>query len=927
MADIVNQILLNVEAGDASTKIGDIKRAIKELEGVALAAGDANSEAFLKATQAAGQLRDRLEDVKDATKTFKGDPLEGLSKGLGSLKGRLTDLDFQGFNDEVGRLKTLSKQVSFKELASSVGETGKSFLSLGKILLTNPIFLIATAVTGIIANFDKLVNAGGLVGRIFGSIKDAIDSVINGITAFTDAIGLTSIKSQQEFDKTVEGRGEALDEIERQRRKAIAEARAAGKNEEEIANGVAAANAKAEQDKRAEYQKTIDKRNEIAAENQRLFDEEVKKYKDLDVTPVSPIVLKPIDAKVEEEYKKALDGLAELDIQAKESAGDRNVKSLQEAAANEDKKKADALAAAEKRKQALEKAQAEELKIVRDGLNNELLERKQFYDKELADLIAAKTKEGDFSAEAEQEIADKRKENSLKLLQDNLAILEQEKTEVANNKKLSNKDRIALEEELANKILETRNQITVGIRDIEKANVEELQKDVKEAYAGIAAGITQEQSQEVLDLTNQTNQELAALNEQYRNGEIKSLDEYEQKKAAIIEKEEDGRRQIELEAAQKRLENTKNESNNALKLAEEAFGIESQQYKDAKAKFDSERIAGEQAVADKIREINQDLTDDAIAEEQKLAAEREKNRQSILKINEDTFNSISALISQTSVGFENLGSDILQAASNIGGQITATINTFTDKNATASDKLIAGFQAASAAIGEIGNILSAEADRRIEEINLVKDTELQASEDSKNKQIADLETQLEEGTITQEQFDKKKIKIEQDLEIQKFKINEKAREAEYNAKKKVFEQEKKIRIAQAIASGAQAAISAFASGAAVPVVGPTIVGPAFAAVAAAFTAAQVALISAQKFESFQAGTPPTFSTPSTGGGGEGGGGGNQNTFSPPQFFGLGQGIFQNQAAGNQTQQVVVLESDITNVQNRVRVIEDRATIG
>lgn len=885
MADIVNQILLNVEAGDASTKIGDIKRAIKELEGIALAAGDANSDAFLKATQAAGQLRDRLEDVKDATSTFKGDPLEGLSKGLGSLKGRLTDLDFQGFNAEVGRLGKLTEQVKFKDVASSVGETAKSFGTLGKVLLTNPIFLLATAVTTIIANFDELKQAGGLIGNLFTAIGNSIDFLIQGLKELGDFLGLTDFKAQELIKNQEQAAKDSLVNI----RDFI----------QNIGKDV--------EDKRQDF---IQK----AGGDLKQGAEDYQKYVDQVTTDNQQLIT---------DYEKLVDEGKKVDDYQKDrySAAVKENKELVDSVKKTQKEISNTQSTSNAPK--IAEAQSNELKAVKDGLSKQLLERKQFYDKELADLIAAKTAAGDFSAEAEQEIADRRKDNSLKLLQDNIDILEQEKKEIVNNKKLSNKDRIALEEELANKILETRNQITVGIRDIEKTNAVELQKDVQEAYSGIAASITQEQSKELLDLTNLTNEELVTLNEQYRNGEIKSLEEYEEKKAVIIEKEEDKRRQIELESAQKRLTNIKNEAKNALALLPEG----SQEYKDAKAKYDSDRISGEQVVADKLREINQDYTNDAIAEEQRLADEQEKNRQIRIKTSEDTFDSISGLISQTSVGFESLGSDILEAASNIGGQITATIATFTDKNATATDKLIAGFQAASAVIGEIGNILSAEADRRIEEINLVKDTELEASENSKNKQIADLETQLEEGTITKEQFDKRKIKIEQELATSQFEINEKAREAEYNAKKKVFQQEKKIRIAQAISAGAQAAIAAFASGASVPIVGPITTGPAFAAIAAAFTTAQVALISAQKFESFQAGTPPTFSTPSTGGGGGGEGGGNQNTFSPPQFFGLGQGIFESQAAGSQTQQVIVLESDITNVQNRVRVIEDRATIG
>jgi hypothetical protein len=885
MADIVNQILLNVDAGDASTKIGDIKRAIKELEGVALASGDANSEAFLKATQAAGQLRDRLEDVKDATKTFKGDPLEGLSKGLGSLKGRLADLDFQGFNEEIGRLNTLSKQTSFKDLAGSVGETAKSFGTLGKVLLTNPIFLLGTAIATIVSNFDQLKEAGGFIGKLFTGISDSIDFVIEGLKELGDFFGITNFKAQQLLKDQEQAAKDSLENI----RDFIQNI---GKDVEDKRQEFIDKAGGDLQKASGEYQGYVD---QVTADNQQLIDD----YESLisEGKKVDQYQTDRYNAAVKEN-KELVDSVKKTQKEIKDAQVSSNAPKIAE-------------------------AQANELRIVKDGLSKQLLERKQFYDKEVADLIAAKTQLGDFSTNAEQEIADKRKENNLKILQDSLTILEEERIEVQNNRKLANKDRIALEEELANKILETRNQITIGIRDIEKSNIQELQKDVQDAYAGIATGITQEASQETLDLTKSTTEQLAALNEQYRNGEIKSLEDYEKQKSKIIEDEEDKRRQIELDSAQKRLTNIENEAKNALALLPEG----SEEYKNAKTQYDAERIAQEQVVADKLREINQDLTDDQIAAEAKLAVERDKNRLATIKIAEDTFAAVSATIAQTSQGFETLGTDILQAASNIGGAITSAVKTFGDENASATDKAIAGFQAASAAIGEIGNILTAQADRRLEEIERNKEAEIQASEDSKEKLLTDLEDQLSRGVITKEEFDAKKIAIEQKIATEQFNINEKARKAEYDAKKKVFEQEKKVRIAQAIASGAQAAISAFASGAAVPLVGPVTTGPAFAAISAAFTAAQVALIASQKFEAFQAGTPPSFPSPSVSTPGGGGGGEGNNTFSPPQFFGLGQGIFQNQAAGQQTQQVVVLESDITRVQDRVRVIEDRSVIG
>jgi hypothetical protein len=70
--------------------------------------------------------------------------------------------------------------------------------------LLNPIFLIGAAVTGIIANFDKLKNSGGIVGKVFGAIGDAISFTVNAIEHFANAIGLIDSTTGKFFDNLTE---------------------------------------------------------------------------------------------------------------------------------------------------------------------------------------------------------------------------------------------------------------------------------------------------------------------------------------------------------------------------------------------------------------------------------------------------------------------------------------------------------------------------------------------------------------------------------------------------------------------------------------------------------------------------------------------------------------------------------------------------
>jgi hypothetical protein len=129
-----------------------------------------------------------------------------------------------------------------------------------------------------------------------------------------------------------------------------------------------------------------------------------------------------------------------------------------------------------------------------------------------------------------------------------------------------------------------------------------------------------------------------------------------------------------------------------------------------------------------------------------------------------------------------------------------------------------------------------------------------------------------------------------------------------------------------------AVIAAYTSGAAVPIIGVGL-GPAMAIVAGIAGAAQIAAIASKKFEPEGGGDAGTadvsgggaaaaqnnIPTPSTGSGPV------TPQFQASSFFGLGQSNLLGGGLGDQ--KVYVVESDITNTQNRVRTIENRSVLG
>ncbi len=184
-----------------------------------------------------------------------------------------------------------------------------------------------------------------------------------------------------------------------------------------------------------------------------------------------------------------------------------------------------------------------------------------------------------------------------------------------------------------------------------------------------------------------------------------------------------------------------------------------------------------------------------------------------------------------------------------------------------------------------------------------------------DQEQAILNANYDNGLISRESFD------QQSLALENKQINELNK-----AKKKAFENDKKLRIAQAVIAGAQGAVAAFASAQVLPPPAGQIVGGILAGAVAALTAVNVNKIKSTQFEgSPNVSNGPTSSSPinipSTGGGGI-----SNTTPSNVALFGTAG---RNQSLGGTTPTLVqafVLESDITATQRRVRNIKSASEL-
>lgn len=259
----------------------------------------------------------------------------------------------------------------------------------------------------------------------------------------------------------------------------------------------------------------------------------------------------------------------------------------------------------------------------------------------------------------------------------------------------------------------------------------------------------------------------------------------------------------------------------------------------------------------------------------------------------------------------NMSSELNKLGPNgqIFGSVTAgldnVINTFNKVGAKLEEKVAA----ISSAIG--GVIQSA-----IASISSSNQEQTEASltqiDNQTTESINALDSQLKNGLINQEEYEKQKQSLEQNSSQRMLAI-----------KKKAFEDDKKYKIASTIVAGLTGAVAAFTGAMQLgPIAGP-IVGGSLAAIIAAMTAINVDKIASTQFNSGASsgggggGSAPQPSTPNM-----------QSLFATQKLEGAEtEQISTGGPGSNQIVKAVVVERDITDVQNRISNFDKMSEIG
>jgi hypothetical protein len=117
---------------------------------------DSSSEEFKKASARAAELKDNIGDLSAEINANAGNAFEGLSNNVGLFGSRLMSLDLKGAGQALKNMGTNVSSINFKALKDEMGGLISGLASLGKAILSNPILLLASVITGIIVYWKEL---------------------------------------------------------------------------------------------------------------------------------------------------------------------------------------------------------------------------------------------------------------------------------------------------------------------------------------------------------------------------------------------------------------------------------------------------------------------------------------------------------------------------------------------------------------------------------------------------------------------------------------------------------------------------------------------------------------------------------------------------------------------------------------------------
>jgi hypothetical protein len=181
----------DASVGDFQRNVGNYPKQLKDLQR-ALMDLEPGTEEFIRLSKEAGELKDRINDSKEATKAFAAGAKTTQAKNLfGQIGADLADLDFQGAAEKAATFANVVKSISLTEIVSGLKNLGSAVVDVGKSLLLNPLTALVAGIAAAVYVVYDYVNAYIELGKA----SEEVNKQMEKTTSFVNDLS----KKQEEY--------------------------------------------------------------------------------------------------------------------------------------------------------------------------------------------------------------------------------------------------------------------------------------------------------------------------------------------------------------------------------------------------------------------------------------------------------------------------------------------------------------------------------------------------------------------------------------------------------------------------------------------------------------------------------------------------------------------------------------------------------
>lgn len=193
-------------AAPLSTRLGELEDRMYELA----LAGQQNTAGFAALQQKAAHMRTTIIQVDASVDQLaENRGIGGLGAQFKDVGESLLNLDFTTAKNQADALAISAKAITFKGAAGSLKQLGGTFVTLGRTLLTNPLFLIPAVIAGLVIGLKELSDRVGFTKVVFERltktlkpVTDLLKAIDKGLKNLADRYLGTSNAAESAANKT-----------------------------------------------------------------------------------------------------------------------------------------------------------------------------------------------------------------------------------------------------------------------------------------------------------------------------------------------------------------------------------------------------------------------------------------------------------------------------------------------------------------------------------------------------------------------------------------------------------------------------------------------------------------------------------------------------------------------------------------------------